>query len=176
MQPLSSSIPVDHTRYVSYMEGIQQAQPAKPLSKEERVQAICGIYQQLIDLEEQRDKDPLQLKVDQHWTYAHHVDGSVVTIITKSYRYISHFSPEDLQKQSEDLMKQLEELDPYAFMETLGEEPETLNQIMQLVSKWSELVQKNANAFEKVAEEQARLQAEDAKEGFKTICSNNSLS
>ena len=162
-----SQVPVDLTPYTAQAQNIPCSELPKPLSKNERIHAICKTYQQLIALEKRRNENPFRLKVESKWTYVHHVNGDVITIITKSYHYISDFPLEDYQEEFERLIKQLKELETYKFMELSNDDLETSNTILILISKWNKLVQQNGDKFNQVMEEQEKLEAEDAKQGFK---------
>jgi hypothetical protein len=167
---VSSSLPVDLAPYIAYVERCSEA--PKPLSKQEQINGICDAYKQLIALENRRMENPLLLSVDFQSTQTHlHLDNGDVETINKTlkkYHYVSHFPFEEYQKEFEKLITQLEELDCDKFIETLEEDPGTINQITNLKIQWTDLVQQNDDHFQLVKEEQSRLDAEDLEIGFKS--------
>jgi hypothetical protein len=144
----------------------QPVQILKPLSKEEKAKALCKVYQQLIDLEKKREENPVTVKVDEKWTHTHHVNGTVIKTITKTYHYFSNFSEDEYQEEQTKLLSVLDQLGAEEFMMTLQDDVETLLSIMDLVLKWGDFVGVNANAYTAASEEMNQLQQEDSQAGF----------
>jgi hypothetical protein len=169
MDAISSKLPVDPTLYAQF-EKIQTAQTPqpKPLSKPETVEAICQVYEKLIELAKHRQQSPVRLQTDEKWTYVHTTEGGVTTIRTKKYDFISDFSLEEYEKEENKLIKQLADLDAYTYMASLidAEDSVWLNKIMDLCQKWSELGQANSDRFNEVNEELEKLKLADQEEGF----------
>ncbi len=170
MDALSAGLPIDPTLYAQFekIQATQNTNP-KPLSKSEKGEAICQVYEKLIELAKHRQQSPVRLQTDEKWTYVHTTDGVVNTIKTKKYDYISAFSLEEYEQEENKLIKQLEDLDAYTFMATLieVEDSKPLNNIMNLCQEWSVLGQANSDQFNKVNEELEKLKLADEAEVFK---------
>jgi hypothetical protein len=162
MEPISSYTPSDRIQQIF---NIQQIDSLKPLSKQDRVVAICHVYQQLIALENRRKDNPISLTVEQKLNYIRYTDGSITNItMPKRYDYSTSFSIESYQEESKKLTKQLAELDTERFVESLGDDSEILDQIESLFSEWSELAQKNTESMNLLFKRCNELKTADEKE------------
>ena len=119
------------------------------VSKSEKIEKICDIYQKLIFIQEHREKDPLERKEEQKWTYFHHVDGSVVTEIETTVKFESNYTYEQQIAEEAELQKQLENLDAFQFIGTLTDETDqnSVTRIMNLLNKYNLLISNNLNDF-----------------------------
>jgi hypothetical protein len=132
------------------MNGSLGTNDVSTLSKTEKVEQICKIFQQLIDLESSRPTNPFKENIDEKYTYFHHRNGSVTTEIetTRTYEY-----DDSVDKQVEKLNSQLEQLDVYNFMGSLTDDVASLTRISNLCFQWSNMVQSSVSQIDNLTKD-----------------------
>jgi hypothetical protein len=143
------------------VESAPWAEAIQALSKTKRVESICKVYEQLIELEIRRYQNPLRVKSEERRVNACLFDGSIKPVLTKKHTLISDFSLQDYQQKLEDLTRQLQRLDAYHFMMSLSDDLKSLNKIRKLCQKWDKLRRLNTENFNQIAANVKQLQLTD---------------
>lgn len=145
----------------SLVESAPWAEAIQTLSKTKRVEAICKVYGQLIELEIRRYQNPLSVKSEERRVNACLFDGSVKPVLTKKHTLVSDFSLEDYQQKLDNLTQELQRLDAYHFMMSLSDDLKSLNKIRKLCQKWDKLRRLNTENFNQIAANVKQLQLTD---------------